>query len=365
MDINRQWDLRKESALWLVDNFPSLKCNNHKEGEGLFSFFECLYISCWKAKAREQTGKAGPRVAVRTTRRADAPEGGVRRDEGLTGRRGWEQSPGVSSRVVGPLGCPSTQPALWQRAECGQAQGWERGPLERRWGLPDPRGQRFPQRRRTPSVLSEKPSAFLHAVLCRVPCVCVWRLVRRVPWAAHGSPWAWLWAGAYPRPRNKFKVSVETGGSGVHRTGPGGACSVHTPLLTARHWLSRDRCRGLFLGFIDSSAQLPETLREQHGLCSLSQHCALLRWGKHGCRNARLTGTAGRGHPAGGLCVHAPSKAQLQGGTCRPGRLRSEHLFPVDKDSGTEALGKVLAFFLIALYVPSDSRPPCACPRGW
>ena len=27
MDINRQWDLRKESALWLVDNFPSLKCN--------------------------------------------------------------------------------------------------------------------------------------------------------------------------------------------------------------------------------------------------------------------------------------------------------------------------------------------------
>lgn len=74
MDINRQWDLRKESALWLVDNFPSLKCNNHKEGEGLFFFFKCLYISCWKAKAREQTGKAGPRVAVRTARRADALE---------------------------------------------------------------------------------------------------------------------------------------------------------------------------------------------------------------------------------------------------------------------------------------------------
>ena len=43
--------------------------------------------------------------------------------------------------------------------------------IKGRWLLPDPGGQRFPQCRRTPSVLSEKPSAFLHAVLCRVLCV--------------------------------------------------------------------------------------------------------------------------------------------------------------------------------------------------
>lgn len=63
-------------------------------------------------------------IAGRADARNEVCHDGAR---GLT-RRGSEQSPGVSSRVVGPLGCPSTQPALWQRAECGQAQGWERAP---------------------------------------------------------------------------------------------------------------------------------------------------------------------------------------------------------------------------------------------
>lgn len=157
----------------------------------------------------------------------------VLRKEGLTGRRGQEQSP----RGLLPC-CQSSR--LPERVGPGLGVGPPRGavgPLVGRCWLPDPRGQRFPQRRRTPSVLGEKPSAFLHAVLCRVLCVCVcvraWRLVGRMPRAARGSPWAWPWAGACTRPRNKLKVPVETGGSGVHLTGPGGASSVHTPLLTA------------------------------------------------------------------------------------------------------------------------------------
>lgn len=57
MDINRQWDLRKESALWLVHNFPSLKCNNHKEGEGLFFFLSVYIFLVGKQRPESKLGK--------------------------------------------------------------------------------------------------------------------------------------------------------------------------------------------------------------------------------------------------------------------------------------------------------------------
>lgn len=111
--------------------------------------------------------KAGPRrsedsQAWRSSRRRVS-------DEGLTGRCGREQSP----RGLLPGG---RSPRLPERVGPGLGVGPPRravDPLEGRCRLPDPRGQRFPQRRRAPSVLGEKPSAFLHAVPCRVLCVCV------------------------------------------------------------------------------------------------------------------------------------------------------------------------------------------------
>lgn len=63
---------------------------------------------------------------------------------------------------------------------------------------------------------------------------------------------------------------------------------------------------------------------------------------------------AGRGHPAGGLRVHAPSEAQLQGGTCRRGGSALSTCFLSVKTAAQKPWES--AYVLIALHVPSDSR---------
>ena len=120
------------------------------------------------------------------------------------------------------------------------------------------------------------------------------------------------------------------------------------------------RCRRLFLGLIDSPTRLPETRREQHGLCPLSWHCALLPWGERGCRNARLTGRTWS--PGGRPAWPRSERGPVTGRHVQAGRLRSEHLFPVGKDSGTETLGKRLCSYSASRAVRFPAA--CACPRG-
>lgn len=157
---------------------------------------------------------------------------GVRRDKGLTGRHGQEQSP----RGLLPGG---RSPRLPERVGPGLGVGPPRGAVP----APGPKGSALsPTQTHTirpgRETIRFPACCALPCAVCLCVCVRVWRLVGRMPRAARGSPWAWPWAGACTRPRNKLKVPVETGGSGVHRTGPGGASSVHTPLLTAWCWHS-------------------------------------------------------------------------------------------------------------------------------
>ena len=152
----------KESALWLMDNFPSLKCNNHKEGEGLFFLSVYIFLNLLKSKGQSQTVKAGPR---RSEDRQACRSPGRRASGGTRA-----SSLGVSFRVVGPLGYLSAQPTCRQRAECGRARGWEWGPLEGRSLLPDPGVSTFPNA--DAHHLSSETIRFPAG--CALPCaVCV------------------------------------------------------------------------------------------------------------------------------------------------------------------------------------------------
>ena len=168
---------------------------------------------------------------MRTIRRSGPPEGGRQAGRGPRASGsppGWlvpsaarARSPLVGSGLsVGGPGAGSRAPS--RGGGCSRTQGVSAFPNADAHHLS--------------SVRNHPLSCMLCSAVCCV-CVRVWRLVGRMPWAARRSPWAWPRAGACTRPRNKLKVPVETGGSGVHCTGPGGAYSKHMSLPQAFPWV--------------------------------------------------------------------------------------------------------------------------------
>lgn len=203
--------------------------------------------------------------------------------------------------------------------------------------------------------------AFLHAVLCRVPCVCVWRLVKRMPWAAHGALGPG-WRGACPGRETSSESPWRPWWEWCASPGPGGACSVHTLLLTARAGSPGISAGGFSLGSLTLRAASGNP-PWQHGLCSLSS--TVFIWPTLGkawlqkCQACSAQGVVTRQ----AACV-STSRAErspvTEGGTPQRGGSALSTCSLLLKTAAQKPWEKCLRFLA---YVPSDSRPP-SCEAG-